>query len=385
LPTMKNNLAAVLLLVSSSAAAAVFSETQEEKLCQTPELYDAHPVLCHMLDRLYEDGDALAEELTQWAADQNLLVGQDWDFELETLESSASSKFPIVFAHGMGDSCFNSGFQNLVKHTSSMLNNVYSVCIPTGKGQKEDTTDGYFLNMDASVDVFAQAIQADPKLQDGFHAIGLSQGNNVIRGYIARYNEPAVNTFISINGVNGGTGALPNCFPSNEKGQSNLGGICSLLMEQASRRAYTDFAQQHSFQANYWRDPRPAQKEAYEEYSQLARWNNEREPFNQTLNDNFAKTKKFVWVMATKDEMVWPKEGEHWGAADPNAPLQRILPRNETKWYIQDSFGLKTAEEAGKNHYISFDGDHLQFTMDEYTDWVKTYLAEGTETNTAIQ
>jgi palmitoyl-protein thioesterase len=265
------------------------------------------------------------------------------------------------------------------------LNNVYSVCIPTGKSQKEDTTNGYFLNMDASVDVFAQAIQADPKLQDGFHAIGLSQGNNVIRGYIARYNEPAVNTFISINGVNGGTGALPNCFPSNEKGQSNLGGICSLLMEQASRRAYTDFAQQHSFQANYWRDPRPAQKEAYQEYSQLARWNNEGEPFNQTLKDNFAKTTKFVWVMANEDKMVWPKEGEHWGAADRNAPLQRILPRNQTEWYINDSFGLKTAEEAGKNHYISFDGDHLQFTMDDYTDWVRTYLGEGAETNTAIQ
>jgi palmitoyl-protein thioesterase len=381
---MRNNLAAFLLFVSSSAA-AVFSQTPEEKRCQTPELYDAHPVLCHMLDRLYEDGDTLAEELTQWAAEQNLLVGQDWDFELETPESSASSKFPIVFAHGMGDSCFNSGFQNLVKHTSSMLNNVYSVCIPTGKGQKDDTTDGYFLNMDASVDVFAQAIQGDPKLQDGFHAIGLSQGNNVIRGYIARYNEPAVKTFISINGVNGGTGALPNCFPSDEKGQSNLGGICSLLMEQASRRAYTDFAQQHSFQANYWRDPRPAQKQAYQEYSQLARWNNEGEPFNQTLKDNFAKTNKFVWVLAKKDGMVWPKEGEHWGAADPNAPFQRILPRNETEWYTQDSFGLKTAEEAGKNHYISFDGDHLQFTMDEYTDWVKTYLAEGAETNTAIQ
>jgi palmitoyl-protein thioesterase len=33
--------------------------------------------------------------------------------------------------------------------------------------------------------VFATKIYEDPKLKKGFHAIGFSQGNNVIRGYIA--------------------------------------------------------------------------------------------------------------------------------------------------------------------------------------------------------
>lgn len=149
-------------------------------------------MLCQMLDRLHEDKDALADEITAWAAERKLLVGEGWDIkrakQLETtLSSSGTSKLPVVFAHGMGDSCFNSGFQNLVEHTSSLLNDVYSVCIPTGKDKSEDTTNGYLLNMDASVDVFAESIKADPKLKDGFHAIGLSQGNNVIRGYITRW------------------------------------------------------------------------------------------------------------------------------------------------------------------------------------------------------
>eukprot|EP00980_Cylindrotheca_fusiformis_P028568 scaffold22612_cov138-Cylindrotheca_fusiformis.AAC.2 len=380
-------ISALFVLASVAVSSQAQQEDTADKLCHSPQLYEDHPVLCHMLDRLYEDGDALAEEIHQWAAEQRLLVGHDWDVE-SLRESSVSSKLPIVLAHGMGDSCFNSGFQKLVKYTSKTLGNVYSVCIPTGKDRKEDTANGYFLNMDASVDIFAKTIQADPQLKNGFHAIGLSQGNNIIRGYIARYNEPAVDTFISVNGVNGGTGALPNCFPttttssrgSAEDASTSLGGICSLLMEQASRRAYTEFAQEHSFQANYWRDPRQAQREAYQKFSQLARWNNEGEPFNQTLKDNFAKTNKFVWVMATKDEMVWPKEGEQWGAADPDAPLHRILPRKETEWYKKDSFGLKTAEEAGKNHYASFDGDHLQFTMDDWTDWITTYFGEESET-----
>jgi len=334
-----------------------------------------------MLDRLYSDSSAVAKEMTHWAETHELLAGANWNDvpELERLAPSSSSQLPVVFAHGMGDSCFNSGFQRLVKYTSQKLGGVYSVCIPTGKDQKEDTTNGYFLNMDASVDVFAEAIQNDPELKNGFHAIGLSQGNNVIRGYIARFNDPPVDTFISINGVNAGVGAVPHCRPSELSGVQTS--FCDLLMEQASKRAYTEFAQEHSFQANYWRDPRPAEKDSYQKFSQLAHWNNEVAEKNSTLNDNFSKTNQFVWIMATQDGMVGPKEGEHWGCPDPSAPLQKVLPRTECEWFTQDLFGLKTAEEAGKNHYLSFEGDHLQFSMDEYTDWITTYLKAADDEN----
>ena len=190
--TMTKTLASTLLILLISFPTVASDVTEDEqRLCHSPELYDDFPILCKMLDRLHEDRDALANEFRAWATERKLLVGEGWDLENaakfeSTLASSATSQLPIVFAHGMGDSCFNSGFQNLVKHTSSLLNNVYSVCIPTGKDQSEDTTNGYLLNMDASVDVFAESVKADPKLKGGFHAIGLSQGNNVIRGYITR-------------------------------------------------------------------------------------------------------------------------------------------------------------------------------------------------------
>merc|ERR1712085_240515 len=133
---------------------------------------------------------------------------------------------------------------NIGKHTSSLLNDVYVTCIPTGDTKTEDTKNGYFLNMDASVDVFASKILQDPKLKNGFHAIGFSQGNNVIRGYIARYNTPTVHTFVSVNGVNAGEGTVPGCFPkTNEEETDGWGGsFCDLLLEQPSRRAYTEFA-----------------------------------------------------------------------------------------------------------------------------------------------
>jgi hypothetical protein len=36
---------------------------------------------------------------------------------------------------------------------------------------------------------------------------------------------------------------------------------------------------------------------------------------------------------------------------------------------------LRTAQEAGKNYFEAFDGDHLQFKMEDFDRWIQTYLA----------
>jgi len=369
-------LKALLLLVALGNTAAYRSCKEEER--------EVHPVLCSMVDSLMKNPSEMGRGLEHHARQHGMILdipqaSISQSIARRNLRSSSDDqeKLPVVLAHGMGDSCFNSGMQKVVKHVSDLLN-VYSVCIPIGSSQSEDTTNGYFLNMDASVDIFTASIANDPKLANGFHAIGFSQGNNIIRGYIARFNTPAVHTFISINGVNAGEGAVPHCTPSKTHVLSldSVGiGFCDLLMEQASHAAYTDYAQAHSFQANYWRDPRPVEWPNYQKFSQLAIWNNEgRLGVNETLKENYAKTSRFVWILANDDHMVWPKEGEQWGAPDPQDPFKKILPREDTAWFQQDLFGLRTAEEAGKNFYETFEGDHLQFNWNDFDKWINTYI-----------
>jgi hypothetical protein len=65
-------------------------------------------------------------------------------------------------------------------------------------------------------------------------------------------------------------------------------------MEVASHNAYYEFSQTHSFQANYWRDPRRVEKLDYQTYPQLAELGDDGHDHNQVLNDNFAKTQKFI-------------------------------------------------------------------------------------------
>lgn len=377
------DLVACALLLSCVTVAAASKSGGSRRECDARER-EQHPILCSHIDRIMADPEGVSRDIHAWAETHGLLVNISQEKESPSGVAIAKqrrlgeSSVPVVFAHGMGDSCFNDGMQHITAHASSLLGGVYSTCIATGKDQHEDTNNGYFLNMNANVDIFAAAVRADPKLANGFHAIGFSQGNNVIRGYIAKYNNPPVNTFISVNGVNAGVGAVPYCRPKGASlnDDESVGfSICDLLMEQASNRAYTDYAQEHLFQANYWRDPRPVEADAYKTYAQLAKYNNEVDQVNQTLVDNFGKTQKFVWIMAEEDTMVWPKEGEHWAAPDPNDPFHTILPMKETEWYQKDLFGLKTADEAGKNVFLSFDGDHLHFSMKDFDGWVTEYLS----------
>jgi hypothetical protein len=46
-----------------------------------------------------------------------------------------------------------------------------------------------------------QQVTADANLKNGFNAVGYSQGNLVIRGYVERYNDPPVHNFISMHGI----------------------------------------------------------------------------------------------------------------------------------------------------------------------------------------
>merc|ERR1711963_795566 len=110
----------------------------------------------------------------------------------------------------------------------------YAKCIPTGGNIISDTINGFLMNMDKSVDVFAEKIRADPNLKGGFNAIGFSQGNSLIRGYIHKYNDPPVNAFISVHGTVMGVAAFPNCFQQGKP----LGLICKAFAEALGTLAF---------------------------------------------------------------------------------------------------------------------------------------------------
>jgi len=281
-----------------------------------------------------------------------------------TEKPRATSEYPLVFAHGMGDSCFNPGMSQITD-LSAKRAGVYGVCIPTGNNLATDTMNGFFMDMDKNVEIFTEKVRADPKLANGFHAIGFSQGNSILRGYIQKYNDPPVNTVIHVHGTVSGVAGFPQCNPS--------GIFCKLLANLCGDFVYNSIAQKGLFQADYFRDPNKIES-GYKKYSQLAVWNNEGENgVNKTISENFLKTQKFVMVKALEDTMVFPNEGEWWGHFKDGSHTE-ILTMKETEWYKKDLFGLRTADLDGRIIFETTPGNHLKFTEEELFGWIDKYI-----------
>jgi len=296
---------------------------------------------------------------------------------LGLVSAATAAHLPTVFMHGMGDSCFNPGMKQITQLTGEHLGS-YSVCIPTGADQGSDTNNGFFMTMNQNVEVFAAAIKNNTNLAGGFNAVGFSQGNSVIRGYIQKYNDPTVSTWLSVHGTVVGVASFPDCNPSGL-----LGPVCKLLDRfLVGPLAYTQTVQNRLFQADYFRDPKHVSSSEYKANSQIAQWNNEGNTVDPAIATNFGKTKRFAMIKAEKDTMVYPNDGEWWGSFAEDGKTK--LAMNETDWYKKDLFGLKTADEAGKIFFNSTTGNHLKFTEAELFGWVDQYFIPKTEADVIV-
>lgn len=275
---------------------------------------------------------------------------------------------PMVVAHGMGDSCFNGGMKSITKALAGRVAQP-AFCVPTGAHWASDTANGYFLGISESVDRFAKGIRSHPELANGFDAVGFSQGNSLIRGYIHKYNSPPVKRYLSVHGTVMGVSAIPGC-------QANKTSLCKTLSHALGAPAYTEFIQNHIFQAGYLRDPARLNDKDYKKNSELAKWNNEGDVVNSTYKTNFESVDKYIMVKALQDTMVEPKEGEWWGAFDSKGAMHTM---KETNLYQEDLFGLKTVDAAGKVFFETTPGNHLQFTEAQLFKWVDQYLLDKEE------
>jgi len=276
-----------------------------------------------------------------------------------------SGYLPVVQAHGMGDFANNPlGMVPLRKDISKHLNGTYVVNVPLAKGDEADMLASFFMLLDAEVEAFRKYVQNDPHLKDGFNAVGWSQGNLWLRGYVEKYNDPPIKNWISVNGPMVGVVGFPRC---------NYGAtICKLLDSLAGDAVYGPELQDHLAQANYFRDPHriPAYKKHCKYMPDM---NNEKETTHPEYNANLMKTDNIVAVKALNDTMVWPKESEHFGFFADGSSTDLLLMK-QTTWYQQDLFGLKTFDQAGRLHLVDAPGNHMQIPEKQLMALIDQYF-----------
>jgi len=271
--------------------------------------------------------------------------------------TSVQGGLPVVIWHGMGDSCCNPVSMGRIKEVIEGETNGYVLSLKIGYTVIDDTINGFLKPINKQVEMVCQQIAEDPQLQDGYHAIGFSQGGQFLRAVAQRCPNPPMKNLVTIAGQHQGVFGIPGC-----PGESME--LCNIMRELLHIGAYVDLVQNTLVQAQYWHDP--VHFDQYLEKSQfIADINNERPLKNETYKENLLKLENLVLVKNSDDTTVEPRETSHFEFYAPGQDKE-IVPLRESPIYLEDWIGLRTLDEAGKLSLLAIPGDHLQVS----TDWL---------------
>jgi len=64
--------------------------------------------------------------------------------------------------------------------------------------------NGFFMNANKQIAMVCDQVQSDPKLKDGYNAVGFSQGGQFLRALVQRCPSPPMKNLISVGGQHQG-------------------------------------------------------------------------------------------------------------------------------------------------------------------------------------
>ncbi|KAJ9575901.1 hypothetical protein L9F63_007213 [Diploptera punctata] len=276
--------------------------------------------------------------------------------EIMSIEGKAPK--PVVLWHGMGDCCCNPLSLGRIKDViEDNVAGIYVKSLKIGSSIAKDIENGFFLNANTQVEEVCKQLNDDEQLENGYNAIGFSQGGQFLRAIAQRCPSPPMLNLITIGSQHQGVYGLPYClYPKR---------WCDYARELLTYGAYLSWVQDYLVQAEYWHDP--MKEDEYKAKSIfLADINNERGK-NKTYIKNMLKLKNFVMVKFNNDTMVEPKETEWFGYYKPGQATE-VMSLQESDLYNKDRLGLKQMDKLGKLKFLAVDGNHLHFTEDWFIE-----------------
>uniref|UniRef100_A0A4W5MBF4 Palmitoyl-protein thioesterase 1 n=1 Tax=Hucho hucho TaxID=62062 RepID=A0A4W5MBF4_9TELE len=224
---------------------------------------------------------------------------------LNPVHGSDNSTLPLVLWHGMGDSCCNPlSMGSIKKMIEETIPGIDVLSLMIGKTVSQDTENGFFMDVNEQVSMVCSQLAQDPKLKDGYNAMGFSQGGQFLRAVAQRCPSPPMKTLISVGGQQQGVYGLPKC-----PGESSH--ICDWIRKKLNSGVYTDIVQKHLVQAQYWHDP--LNDDLYKKHSLFLADINQERVVNETYKKNLQLLDKFVMVKFLQDSVVDPADTEWFG------------------------------------------------------------------------
>jgi palmitoyl-protein thioesterase len=250
----------------------------------------------------------------------------------------------------MGDNAV--GVKFALNFLTQEMPGIYIKSLQIGPNPAKDIENGFFLNVNEQVTMVCEMLSQDKLLENGYNAIGLSQGGQFLRAVAQRCPNPPMLNLISLGGQHQGVFGLPRCSAPKQE-------WCEIIDKLLTHAAYSEWVQKFLVQAEYWHDPFKPQ--IYAENSVfLADINNER-VVNKTYRDNLQKLRNLVLVMFEGDTIVQPKDSE-WFGYFVDGQDKIMYKMEDSLLYKEDRIGLKALNESGRLHLLSVPGNHLIFS-----------------------
>uniref|UniRef100_A0A8C7TM77 Palmitoyl-protein thioesterase 1 n=1 Tax=Oncorhynchus mykiss TaxID=8022 RepID=A0A8C7TM77_ONCMY len=265
----------------------------------------------------------------------------------------------------IGDSCCNPlSMGSIKKMVEETIPGIDVLSLMIGKTVIQDTENGFFMDVNEQVSMVCSQLAQDPKLKDGYNAMGFSQGGQFLRAVAQRCPSPPMKTLISVGGQQQGVYGLPKC-----PGESSH--ICDWIRKKLNSGAYTDIVQKHLVQAQYWHDP--LNDDLYKKHSLFLADINQERVVNETYKKNLQLLDKFVMVKFLQDSVVDPADTEWFGFLK-TGQAKETETLQESVLYKEDRLGLAAMDAAGKLDFLGTEGDHLQFTREWFNAKLVPYL-----------
>ncbi|TFK75345.1 alpha/beta-hydrolase [Pluteus cervinus] len=272
---------------------------------------------------------------------------------------------PLVLWHGLGDSHSSPGMMDFAQRIQVIHPGLFVHSVYIEEDLAEDRKAGFYGNVNEQLEFVAAQIAEIPELQNGFDAIGLSQGGQFLRAYVERYNEPPIHNLITFGSQHMGVSDIPKCRAYDL--------LCLAARRVARSAAYTEWAQTNLVQAQYYRDPNNL--ETYLTANHFLPFiNNEiSEQRNETYAQNFASLNTLVLLIFEDDRTVVPKESAWFGSEQPAEDIKtdnsqivfrpqradNIIPMRSQPLYTEDWIGLRQLDERGAVVFDACNGEHM--------------------------
>ena len=277
--------------------------------------------------------------------------------------SEASDPVPLVLWHGMGDTCCNPLSMGRIKsQIEEKVKGIYVFSIQIGSNFVDDELSGFFKNSNEQIKIVCEQLSQDPKLKNGFNAMGFSQGGQFLRALVQRCGNITMHNLISVGGQHQGVYGFPKCI--GEKYE-----LCDIVRRLLNEGAYISEIQKDLVQAEYWHDPYNLKE--YREKCVFLPDINQENSVNPDYKARLSKLSNFVMVKFLNDTMVDPKDSEWFGFYKDGQSVE-TYHLFDSELYKKDLLGLKILNDAKRLHFIGAPWDHLQMT----TDWFMKNLVE---------